>query len=596
MSVLTGSLNPAHVSNPPTSGTLLLPHYLLLCHSQGLDVLPLVGPPAPEPYALIRRISFKSVVVMEERGVLIAIAGRRDGVRVYALDELRRVIQWRLDIETRKEKEKSRKEESKKLSGNVDQVFGVNVLDPAVKVHAKQLSQVSLANGVRAQPRAPIVATIPPSAVVNGVTRDAPPAYTAGSQPPAPMVRRVTPPTQQHSPRSRTVLPVPEPRARSDSVVLAPGSSQRPLVARPLTHDEDKDEKDDQKGDWAEADHSSDDEALSLAAAGASGSAALDERTSAMSSAGASGVPGSSPRPALRDIRSTSVAVLSSRAQVGSGLGLEFRHPGNQPSADAEDEAMPEEDEVPSGRHGDISLAQILLESRIPDLPPPGTRLQQQPILLTSTSAVQLSNSTIIGRDSDERPPISDSNTGSRNNRRRWSLLGSSPTSSAPRTPTEERVNGLLQPSRGHTTPNPVRSILRRSSSFRSTGGRSDSGPAAMTISPSTIITPPPLPSPRLSLGQASQPQRATANHPPISSSRFFPRIFSLGSRRRSEEDLRRKISGTPPLKETTKNAANQISAPPPPQPKLDYVKLPGTKGSILIKAVETQRKRCVKL
>jgi hypothetical protein len=30
------------------------------------------------------------------------------------------------------------------------------------------------------------------------------------------------------------------------------------------------------------------------------------------------------------------------------------------------------------------------------------------------------------------------------------------------------------------------------------------------------------------------------------------------------------------------------------PPPKLDYVKLPGTKGSLLIKAVETPKKRCV--
>ena len=42
---LTGALSPPHFSTPPSSSSFLAPHYLLLCHAQGLDVLPLISPP-----------------------------------------------------------------------------------------------------------------------------------------------------------------------------------------------------------------------------------------------------------------------------------------------------------------------------------------------------------------------------------------------------------------------------------------------------------------------------------------------------------------------------------------------------------------------
>jgi len=45
---------------------------------------------------------------------------------------------------------------------------------------------------------------------------------------------------------------------------------------------------------------------------------------------------------------------------------------------------------------------------------------------------------------------------------------------------------------------------------------------------------------------------------------------------------------------ESEKRTGSQTPATPLPPPKLDYVKLPGTKGSLLIKAVETPKKRCV--
>jgi len=97
----------------PSNGVFLAPNCILLCNQHALDdlSLPLPGQPVQVPiksYALIRRVSFKSCVVMEERGVLVAIAGRGDGVRVYALEEVRRAVEWRVDVEVRKEMDRWR--------------------------------------------------------------------------------------------------------------------------------------------------------------------------------------------------------------------------------------------------------------------------------------------------------------------------------------------------------------------------------------------------------------------------------------------------------------------------------------------------------
>ena len=50
---------------------------------------------------------------MEHRGVLVAISGCHDGVRVYALDEIKEVVEWRLDVEICREQEKVHREETK---------------------------------------------------------------------------------------------------------------------------------------------------------------------------------------------------------------------------------------------------------------------------------------------------------------------------------------------------------------------------------------------------------------------------------------------------------------------------------------------------
>ncbi len=74
----------------------------------------------------MRRAGFNSVVVIEQRGpgVLLAIAGRRDDVRVYALEEVKKAVEWRVDVEIRRQKERLHREEAKKgMIGGVDKVF-----------------------------------------------------------------------------------------------------------------------------------------------------------------------------------------------------------------------------------------------------------------------------------------------------------------------------------------------------------------------------------------------------------------------------------------------------------------------------------------
>jgi len=110
---------------------------------------------------------------MEQRGVLVAIAGRRDGVRVYALDEIRRAIDWRIDTEVRREKDKTRREEARKIAATE---FGLGFpepkrhperslsLVPTTPTKAKPQRRASTSSGVflkRTRPPPPPVPPIP---------------------------------------------------------------------------------------------------------------------------------------------------------------------------------------------------------------------------------------------------------------------------------------------------------------------------------------------------------------------------------------------------------------------------------------------------
>jgi len=104
-----------------------------------------------------------------------------------------------------------------------------------------------------------------------------------------------------------------------------------------------------------------------------------------------------------------------------------------------------------------------------------------------------------------------------------------------------------------------------------------------------------PTSSPTRSESPAIQPPTPTRSTPNLvqnlraatpSRSRFLPRIFTeafsgrRGSAHSVSSDVEKsRVAATP----------TQTHAPPP---KLEYVKLPGTKGAVLIKAVETAKKR----
>src|SRR5258708_3494023 len=251
LQAITPNLSPSHLGTPPTSGAFMRPNFLLLCHSQGLDVLPLVGPPVSQAYALVRRVVFKTVLVMEERGVLVAIAGRREGVRVYALEDVRKAIDWRMEFEIQKEKERTRREEAK-----------LRMSSGALEVKSKAILERPGVYSV----------TLPRNASRLSATRQ----------------RSVTAPTSP-PPRYATVMPsVPHAPVPSDLAAFVDTEASRPsgnrglsatsvVQQRMLSRSSKQPIFDEEKADWL-AIGGSDEEVL--IAAGPSGSAALDERTS----------------------------------------------------------------------------------------------------------------------------------------------------------------------------------------------------------------------------------------------------------------------------------------------------------------------------
>ncbi|GLB36301.1 putative GYF domain containing protein [Lyophyllum shimeji] len=606
LSVLTADLSPSHFSTPPSSGAFLAPHYLLLCHAQGLDVLPLVSPPARQPYALVRRVNFKSVVVMEQRGVLVAIAGRRDGVRVYALEEVKKAIEWRMEMEVRRERDRSRREVVKKMMNNsIDS--GNHSRESAEKTRKGSLSTpppgdpVARTNVLRKSSYDPV--PIPP---------------VPTSTPPAPLIPRSPTPRTPKKPRNPQIqIPtqIPEPTERPppysspselthpprlqrqpSSVSLNPrsrsGSVSNVLAAAPRNSDSSRPHDPDAKADWAE---SSDEEAIDIVAAGSSGSQALDERTSATLSAHSASVQAPSvavrttpPRTSMSSTRRNRPSNLDLSLSRSNTLALSQSPPSLENNAEAaRDPETPSgavEDDDDDGDDG-ISLAQILLESRLPDLPPLGSRRPQQPIWLSSSEpnapvdGQPASPRTSEGHDPLNRPPTSD---GPQRRRRRWSTLLSGLSmdanepisSSAPTVPSTAPLSGDRPTNR-----------FSRSQSFRSNHSqastiRPSSSPNEPTDSPTTA-TPPDMRETTPSV-MSSQSSR---------SSRFIPRILSNAFHsRRSEERPALPASNVIDTDSIKRTPATPLTPHAPP-PKLEYVKLPGTKGALMVKAVETAKK-----
>ncbi|KAF9056319.1 hypothetical protein BJ165DRAFT_1432592 [Panaeolus papilionaceus] len=608
LSPLTTELSPSHFTAPPSSGAFLAPHYLLLCHAQGLDVIPLVSPPAPQPYALIRRVSFKSVVVMEQRGVLVAIAGRRDGVRVYALEEVKKAIEWRIEVEVKRERDRNRREAVKKMT--------FRTLDHSDRDSAEK-SRKSLSTPPPDSDR------IPANLIRKGSQHNLP----SPSPPPVPLVpRSATPraPKKANTHPTDPNPPVPEPSPSghpppyaSSAEIVAPVLQSRPShvslrsrsrggsisnvitvapVQRPSATVRHRDrDNEDSKADWAE---SSDEEAIDVVAAGPSGSH-LDERTSAVHqnqspsrtqpvigalpvSVSPRNAPGSlrrnrptdldlsltrsaaipapepSPAPTLQTLRQT----LSHSPISMHGDSANVEAPANDPDED--------EDDV----DGHISLAQALLESRIPDLPPMGTRRPQEPIFITPTAAgraqdVPSTPQTTHTPSSMSRASTSNNSTNTGRRRRRWSIMITSPSPETASVASSPNVS---------TTPTTPLNRFSRSHSFRSSS-QPLSARSATDLSNTPSTTVPPIPD----SGVLPQPPSSSR------SSRFIPRIISNAFQgRRSDERSSTMVASPIDASETNRWTPSNPTTPPP---KLEYVKLPGTKGALLVKAVETARK-----
>jgi len=433
---------------------------------------------------------------------------------------------------------------------------------------------------------------------------------------------------------STSVVSLARTRHRSTSNALAPTTSV------PRNKSDASPDLDSKADDWIE-NRGSDDEAIDIVAAGASGSQALDERTSARQqpvaphgiettpiTLGNNGRSQSSHtlrrnRPANLDLSltraimqpvETVTPVPPSPTPTLLSLRQALQQPpvvvgvatSNRRHSRAQDtpEPLDEEDEEAPARET-VSLAQMLLESRLPDLPPVGTRQPQQPILIGESESPSSPRSP-----STPNSPSRPSTIGRSDNRRRrrWSVLEGffSVDSSASQLSTPSpsaamsNINTML-PLTAPNTPSTDRRDRRGSQLRRSHSSRQSS---SATHLPSRSTNLPPRPSSSASTGHTP---RVETPIPPVPSaltistsgtpahSRFIPRIISNAflSRRLEEQpqtlvvktsetaDIGRRATGTPTVGHT---------APP----KLEYVKLPGTKGALMVKAVETAKKRYV--
>lgn len=565
---------------------------------------------------------------MEQRGVLVAIAGRRDGVRVYALEEVKKAVEWRIEMEVRRERERARREEAKKSpirgssilfdSRDSSEKHRSNLLPPIStplplptsnsssgrsKSHRKSAQSAS-GPSVNSSPRTPTLkksksparTTSTPS---QSTTHEYPPPYSNPSDTPCPQL-----------PSSSSVVSLPRPRRSSVSNVLAAASAP----ARRSDASRGPDSKPD---DWIEGRGASDDEAIDIVAAGASGSQALDERTSA----GQPPAPprGSEPAPITLGHSGRSQSNHSRRNRPAN-LDLSLARPNIAPVAHPPPSPTPtllslrqallqppspshranetpepdiddEEEEAPAREA--VSLAQILLESRIPDLPPAGTRQPQRPIIIGESNVPSSPRSSIM-----QGPPSQPSTLSRTDNRRRrrWSVLDGF-FLGEPATSQSSASAALTAPSPSTPPTTPDRRDRRSSQLLRSQSSRPSSSATHLPSSPTTPLPPRPA-----SAGVRNTSLVSDMEAPPVPAvtvtpetpthSRFIPRIISNAFQsRRSEDQSQTSLMRSSESDINRKAVVNPTGHMPPP--KLEYVKLPGTKSSLMIKAVETARKRC---
>ena len=494
---------------------------------------------------------------------------------MYALDEVRRAIDWRIDTEVKREKDKTRREEAKKTAVTD---FGLTLADPksypekspsitpTTPTRSKSQRRASTSSGsFLKKPRVPVppVPPIPPQSNIED-----PPTY------------------QLAQGRDRV-------EHRVSAHQLVQRTPVEPAIINPVTHITTPGSGHDVKAEWSSR-ASSDDEAIDIVAAGASGSQALDERTSSMTATPSNQpsmlLPSNVPsiprstnrrnRPANLDLSSTRMESVSStvaqppspaatltaiRQTLQSHPSTLSQGTGNGNATPGRDGDEGDDEEGPSTPTDHITLAQALLESRIPGLPPAGTRRPQQAILIDPRDTV----------DDPFRPRTSESvsqrsgRSGRSNTirrRRRWSVMNVFQGDATPRSSEDVSV-----------VPSPPPTPTSRPRALSRSSGRVVANPHSRSESPAIRPPTPTRSTPNLA-------QNLPTTTPPRS--RFFPRILSeafsgrRGSIHSSLSDVEKsKVTATP----------TQAHAPPP---KLEYVKLPGTKNAVLIKAVETAKKR----
>ncbi|KAG8708422.1 hypothetical protein FRC11_006497 [Ceratobasidium sp. 423] len=519
LEVITSNLTNAQYAMAPTSGTFLAPHYLLLCHSQGLDVLPLNAPPAPQPYALVRRVTFKSVIVMEERGVLVAIAGRRDGVRVYALEEVRRAVEWRLDIELRREAESARRSRSRGTPGVM----------PA--------------------------SNSAPSALAQPKPTGPPPSYSASvEQNLRPLVSRVS--------TTNLAAAAASPRNRGGSLSSIVGLAQNGT----------------QKSEWADL-QASDEEVL--VAAGPEASAALDERTSASAQQAQPPVAAVASPPLQIGGAARRATVGAEGAATLSSMRSALAHSRSNSQLLPRGPTTAQADAEPEMGADSVSFAEMLRESRMPPPPvPPNTTQRRASVVMLQSQThpvFQPPELDPVGEDTDPPPTPGDDVRP-----RRWSFVA--PSSASLPEPIASRPLA-------HTNPPDTTQQERRPNTV----------PALAPIPlPSTQSAIPP-PSPRQGSHRSTRSHPIPNTRPPtppvsVPRRRLFPKILSaFGSKKlRSKSRDRAASAGVGTSGGAGTSSNGHVEAPAEgaaAAPKLEYIKLPGTKGALMIKAVETPKK-----
>ena len=435
---------------------------------------------------------------MEERGVLVAIAGRRDGVRVYALEEVRRAVEWRIDVEVRKEMDRLRREEMKRLAAlppiNLTlQMKGSAAPKSAPPAGAKERSHKSTLMNSPTKDTTPVGASDqgdpttttpvasttdrkmsmkkrPPKVPQEARSRD---SNFSSSQPLPPAPALPIPPLLPvpHAPPLQRLLP----RTSIANLNIHRHATRRAMSAReamaaPVLHPEPDIvtmdisdvisiptvgekislRKEPTKGEWMDGGGHSDEEAL--VAAGPSGSAALDERTSAAARASVSRANSGLTNETVRT-SDVDVPIISSSGDRSTGGIVRQRRPSClnlSPATVRPEEGEGDDDDMPSpaptlltirqalqattGRtaaedapnantatsdHDEpntptgevISFAEWLLESRLPDAPPLGIEgdrtLCRRGASVGSAPVTPLSGSAVVGTALVTRYPLS---------------------------------------------------------------------------------------------------------------------------------------------------------------------------------------------